>query len=100
MIDVYNLQFDLDKGYFPPERAYNYNIPEVYFNIISTSSTQGSLSGQKISFNKKKNSLTSCINFFIKKFFFFENLKKKKLTPLEPQGGDKEEFGMKQDIFF
>ena len=30
--------FDLDKGYFPPERAYDYNIPDVYFNIFSCES--------------------------------------------------------------
>lgn len=70
--------FDLDKGYFPPERAYNYNIPEVYFNIISTSSTQGSLSGQKISFNKKKKKFPNLMYKFLhKEIFFLRKFKKK-----------------------
>ena len=92
--------FDLDKGYFPPERAYDYNIPDVYFNIFET---HESLSGQKISFYKKKKNFPNLMHKFPHKEIFFLRKfkkKKKKLTPLEPQGGDKEEFGMKQDIFF
>lgn len=91
--------FDLDKGYFPPERAYNYNIPEVYFNILRL--MRVSLDRKFLLTKKKKFALTSCINFFIKSFFCFWKFKKKKVWPhWSPRGEIKKSLGWSKIFFF